>query len=121
MITRGMAVRNLVQSHPEIRPGGLRDILQAIDREVGLPNGASRVRLKFLPAATRWDRLSRTVHLYQISSGEAFPDGTFDAIKNFAEWLHDGTGCFTAMWVADGDGCSPMKVWDVRDELIWVR
>jgi len=121
MITREMAVKNLVQSHPEIRRGGLRDVLQAIDREVGLPNGRSRARLDFLPAATRWDRRSRTVHLYEISSSEAFPDGTFEAIKEFAEWLHDGTGCFTAMWVADGDGCNPLKVWDVRDELIWVR
>ena len=71
--------------------------------------------------ATRWDGSARTVHLYEISSSEAFPDGTFEAIRDFAERLHDGCGCFTAMWVADGDGHDPMKVWDVRDELIWVR
>ena len=40
---------------------------------------------------------------------------------DFAERLHDCAGCFTAIWIADGNGCDPIKVWDVRDELIWVR
>lgn len=115
------AVGNLRRSHPEIRPGGLREILETIDGEVGLPVPAAKFRFDFVPTAARWDRRSRTLHLYEISSSEAFPDGTFEAIRDFAERLHDCAGCFTAIWIADGDGCDPVKVWDVRDELIWVR
>jgi hypothetical protein len=115
------ALGNLLHAHPEIRRGGLRDLLETIDHEVGLPVRASTFRCDFSPAAVRWDRGSRTLHLYEISSSEAFPDGTFDAIRDFAERLHDGSGCFTAIWITDGDGHDPMKVWDVRDELIWVR
>jgi len=122
MITRTHdALANLLQAHDGIRRGGLRAVLEMIDREVGLPVRASRFRCDFLPTATRWDRATRTVHLYEISSSEAFPDGTFEAIRDFAERLHDGTGCFTAIWIADGNGRSPLKVWDVRDELIRVR
>ena len=116
-----IAVGNLLRSHPEIRRGGLREILEIIDGEIGLPVPPAKFRFDFIPAAVRWDRNSRTLHLYEISSSEAFPDGTFDAIRDFAERLHDGAGCFTAIWIADGDGCDPVKVWDVRDELIWVR
>lgn len=115
------ALENLLQVHPEIRSGGLRDLLEMIDGEVGLPVRAADFRCAFRPAAARWDRASRTLHLYEISSGEAFPDGTFEAIRDFAERLHDGAGCFTAIWITDGDGHDPMKVWDVRDELMWVR
>jgi hypothetical protein len=115
------AIANLRRSHPEIRPGGLREILETIDGEIGLPVRPSQFRFDFVPTATRWDSPARTVHLYEISSSEALPDGTFDAIRDFAERLHDGAGCFTAMWITDGNGCDPMKVWDVRDELIWVR
>ena len=115
------ALDNLLQLHDGIRPGGLREILNMIEYEVGLPVRPSIFRCDFEPAATRWDASARTVHLYEISSSEAFPDGTFDAIRDFAERLHDGAGCFTAMWVADGNGHDPLKVWDVRDELIWVR
>jgi hypothetical protein len=115
------ALENLLQSNDGIRAGGLREVLQNIDEEIGLPVQPSIFRCDFEPTATRWDRNSRTLHLYEISSSEAFPDGTFDAIRDFAERLHDGAGCFTAIWIADGDGCDPVKVWDVRDELIWVR
>lgn len=115
------ALDNLLQVHPEIRTGGLRDLLERIDGEADLSVLAAEFGRKFHPTAARWDRDSRTLHLYEISSSEAFPDGTFDAIREFAERLHDGAGCFTAIWIADGDGHDPMKVWDVRDELIWVR
>jgi hypothetical protein len=121
MTTRRTALENLLQTNRDIRSRGLRDILQIIDDEVGLPVSPSMFRCDFEPAATRWDGPARTVHLYEISSSEAFPDGTFDAIRDFAERLHDGADCFTAMWIADGNGHDPMKVWDVRDELIWVR
>lgn len=115
------ALENLLQIHPGIRAGGLREVLQTIDEHIGLPVEASKFRFDFVPTATRWDGPARTVHLYEISSSEAFPDGTFDAIRDFAERLHDLAGCFTAIWIADGNGQEPMKVWDVRDELIWVR
>jgi hypothetical protein len=115
------AVSNLLRTHPGIRRGGLRDALTTIDGEVGLPVPVAKFRCDFVPTAVRWDRNSRTLHLYEISSSEAFPDGTFEAIKDFAERLHDCTGCCTAIWIADGNGCDPVKVWDVRDELIWVR
>jgi hypothetical protein len=121
MNNRTSAVANLLQCHNCIGRGGLSSILEIIEREFGLPVPAHRFRFAFVPTATRWDRPARTVHLYEISSGAAFPDGTFEAIRDFAERLHDGCGCFTAMWVADGDGHDPLKVWDVRDELIWVR
>jgi hypothetical protein len=121
MNTHHPAIGNLLRSHAGIRRGGLREILETIDGEIGLPVPAPQFRFDFVPTAARWDGSSRTIHLYEISSGQAFPDGTFDAIRDFAERLHDGTGCFTAMWIADGDGNDPMKVWDVRDELIWVR
>ena len=115
------AVGNLLRAHPGIRRGGLRDMLETIDGEIGLPVPVAKLRCDFVPTAVRWDHDSRTLHLYEISSDEAFPDGTFDAIRDFAERLHDGAGCFTAIWIADSDGNDPMKVWDVRDELIWVR
>jgi hypothetical protein len=115
------ALANLLQCHDGIGRGGLSSILEIIDGEIGLPVPARKFRCEFVPTATRWDGPARTVHLYEISSSEAFPDGTFEAIRDFAERLHDGCGCFTAMWVADGDGHDPMKVWDVRDELIWVK
>ena len=115
------ALDNLMQMHDGIRAGGLREVLETIDEEIGLPVRPSIFRCEFEPAATRWDGAARTVHLYEISSSEAFPDGTFDAIRDFAERLHDVAGCFTAMWIADGNGRDPLKVWDVRDELIWVR
>lgn len=121
MSTSYTALHNLLNSHDGIRAGGLRDILQIIHDEIGWSMHPSNFRVDFEPRATRWDRPARTVHLYEISSSEAFPDGTFDAVRDFAERLHDGAGCFTAMWIADGDGNDPMKVWDVRDELIWVR
>ena len=95
------AVGNLIRAHPAIRPGGVRDILETIDREIGLPVPPAKFRFDFVPTAARWDRAARTLHLYEISSGEAFPDGTFDAIRDFAERLHDGTGCFTAIWIAE--------------------
>ena len=115
------ALQKLLQTNDGIRAGGLREILETIDSEVGLPVSPWQFRFDFVPTATRWDGPARTVHLYEISSSQAFPDGTFDAIRDFAERLHDGAGCFTAMWIADGNGCDPLKVWDVRDELIWVR
>lgn len=115
------ALDNLMQIHDGIRAGGLREVLETIDDEIGLPIRPSIFRCDFEPSATRWDGAARTVHLYEISSSEAFPDGTFDAIRDFAERLHDAAGCFTAMWIADGNGRDPLKVWDVRDELIWVR
>jgi hypothetical protein len=121
MSASSTALENLLQTNHGIRSGGLREVLQTIDEEIGLPVRPSIFRCEFEPTATRWDGPARTVHLYEISSSEAFPDGTFDAIRDFAERLHDGAGCFTAMWIADGNGCDPMKVWDVRDELIWVR
>lgn len=121
MQTKSNAVENLLQIHPGIRPGGLREVLQTIDDMIGLPVPPTKFRFEFVPTATRWDGPARTVHLYEISSAEAFPDGTFDAIRDFAERLHDLAGCFTAIWIADGNGHDPMKVWDVRDELIWVR
>jgi len=121
MKTDPAAVENLLRAHRDIRRGGWHDTLEMIARDVGGAVPASPFRCEFRPTATRWDPASRTVHLYEISSSEPFPDGTFEAIKQFAEWLHDRTGCFTALWVANGDGCHPMKVWDVRDELIWVR
>jgi len=121
MNPRPSALENLLQSDDGIRPGGLRQILETINDEIGLPVRPSIFRYDFIPTATRWDGPARTVHLYEISSIEAFPDGTFDAIRSFAERLHDGAGCFTAMWIADGNGQDPLKVWDVRDELIWVR
>lgn len=121
MSPRDNALENLLQSHDGIRAGGLREILETIDGQFGLPVRPSIFRIDFEPTATRWDGRTRTVHLYEISSSEAFPDGTFDAIRDFAERLHDGAGCFTAMWIADGNGHEPLKVWDVRDELIWVR
>ena len=121
MNTRETALRNLLQANDGIRAGGLRRILRTIDEEIGLPVPPTVFRCEFVPTATRWDGAARTVHLYEISSSEAFPDGTFDAIRDFAERLHDAAGCFTAMWIADGDGRDPLKVWDVRDELIWVR
>lgn len=115
------ALENLLRTHDGIRNGGLREVLQLIDEEIGLPVRPWQFGYDFRPTATRWDRPARTVHLYEISSSEALPDGTFDAIRDFAERLHDGAGCFTAMWIADGNGSDPMKVWDVRDELIRVR
>jgi hypothetical protein len=121
MSTLHTALQNLLRTHDGIRAGGLRQILDTINEEIGLPVRPSAFRIEFAPTATRWDGPARTVHLYEISSSEAFPDGTFDAIRDFAERLHDGAGCFTAMWVADGNGYDPLKVWDVRDELIWVR
>jgi len=120
MIARQTALENLLQCADGIRPGGLRDILETIDGEIGLPVRASAFRFEFIPTATRWDGPSRTVHLYEISSSVAFPDGTFDAMRDFAERLHDGAGCFTALWITDGNGEDPVKVWDVRDELICV-
>ncbi len=121
MSASSTALENLLQTNNGIRPGGLRDVLRTIDEEIGLPVRPSQFRFDFVPTATRWDYPARTVHLYEISSSEAFPDGTFDAIRDFAERLHDGADCFTAMWIADGNGYDPIKVWDVRDELIWVR
>ena len=121
MSTNYNAVQNLLHTHDGIRAGGLREILQIIHDETGWSMHPSHFRVDFEPRATRWDGPARTVHLYEISSSEAFPDGTFDAVRDFAERLHDGAGCFTAMWITDGNGYEPMKVWDVRDELIWVR
>jgi hypothetical protein len=118
MKDRTLALENLLQMHPEIRSGGLPQWLETIDGEIGLPVRAAKFRCEFTPTASRWDRGSRTLHLYEISSEEAFPDGTFEAIRDFAERLLDGAGCFTAIWITDGDGHDPMKVWDVRDELI---
>jgi len=121
MNTSHSALQNLLRTHDGIRPGGLREILGTIHEEIGLPVRPSVFRCEFRPTATRWDGPSRTVHLYEISSSEAFPDGTFEAIRDFAERLHEAAGCFTAMWIADGNGHDPLKVWDVRDELVWVR
>lgn len=120
MNLRKAALENLLDSHPDILEGGLRRALRLIDGEVGLPEHPSRFRADFLPTATRWDGGNRTLHIYEISSSVALPDGTFDAIRDFAERLFDGTGCRTAIWIADGNGLNPVKVWDVRDELIMV-
>ena len=118
MSARHTALENLLCLHPGIRSGGLRRVLQTIEEEVGLPVRAEEFTVDFFSTATRWDGHARTVHLYEISSSEALPDGTFDAIRDFAERLHDGAGCFTALWIADGNGHDPLKVWDVREELV---
>jgi hypothetical protein len=118
---RETALRNLLRSQPGLRRGGLQDIVRVIDRDGGPPGYRPPCLSDFVPSAMRWDGNARTVHLYEISSSEAFPDGTFDAIKEFAEWLHDSMGCFTVIWIADGNGHDPMKVWDVRDELMWAK
>jgi len=120
MSIKSEAMENLLDSHPEIVEGGLRRALRIIDEEIGLPESPSRFRADFLPTATRWDAPNRTLHIYEISSAIALPDGTFDAIRDFAERLLDGAGCRTAIWITDGDGNNPAKVWDVRDELILV-
>lgn len=114
------ALENLLDSDPDICEGGLRRALRLIDGEVGLPEDPLRFRADFLPTATRWDGPNRTLHIYEISSGVALPDGTFDAIRDFAERLLDGADCRTAIWITDGNGHNPVKVWDVRDELIVV-
>jgi hypothetical protein len=118
MSARHITLENLLRLHPGIRSGGLRRVLQKIEEEIGLPVRADEFTVDFLATATRWDGSARTVHLYEISSSEALPDGTFDAIRDFAERLHDGAGCFTALWIADGNGHDPLKVWDVREELV---
>ena len=118
MNTKRVAMENLLAGHPDIVEGGLRRALRLIDEEIGLPEGPVRFRADFLPTATRWDGPNRTLHIYEISSAVALPDGTFDAIRDFAERLLDGAGCRTAIWITDGDGNNPAKVWDVRDELI---
>lgn len=115
------ALENLLDSNSDIREGGLRFALRRIDEEVGLPEHPDRFRADFLPTATRWDGRNRTLHIYEISSGMAMPDGTFDAICDFAERLLDGAGCRTAIWITDGNGLNPVKVWDVRDELILMQ
>ena len=120
MKTQRAALENLLDSHQGICQGGLRRALRLIDREVGLGDDPVRFRADFLPTATRWDGVNRTLHIYEISSAVALPDGTFDAIRDFAERLLDGAGCRTAIWITDGDGLNPVKVWDVRDELIAV-
>lgn len=120
MNLRYTALQNLLDSDPEICEGGLRHALRLINEEVGLPEHPDRFRADFLPTATRWDGPNRTLHLYEISSGLAMPDGTFDAICDFAQRLLDGAACRTAIWITDGNGLNPVKVWDVRDELIMV-
>lgn len=114
------ALENLLDSHPDIRKGGLLHALRSIDDEVGLDGVRSRFRADFFPTATRWDGRNRTLHIYEISSGVALPDGTFDAIRDFAERLLEVADCRTAIWITDGDGLNPVKVWDVRDELVMV-
>ena len=121
MNLRHAALENLLDSDPDICEGGLRRALRLIDEEIGLPEHPDKFRADFLPTATRWDGNNRTLHLYEISSGLAMPDGTFDAICDFAERLLDGTGCRTAIWITDGNGHNPVKVWDVRDELVFVH
>ena len=121
MNLRQTALENLLDSHPDIVEGGLRRALGLIDEEVGLPEHPQRFRADFLPTATRWDGANRTLHIYEISSALAMPDGTFDAICNFAERLLDDAGCRTAIWITDGNGHNPVKVWDVRDELVLVQ
>ncbi len=120
MSIKSEAMENLVDSHPDIMDGGLRRALRLIDEEVGLETDPLRFRADFLPAATRWEGRNRTLHFYEITSAVALPDGTFDAIRDFAERLLDAAGCHTAIWITDGDGCNPTKVWDVRDELMLV-
>jgi hypothetical protein len=118
MSIKSKAMENLLDSHPDIVECGLRRALRLIDEDVGLGADPSRFRADFLPTATRWDLPNRTLHIYEISSAIALPDGTFDAIRDFAERLLDAAGCHTAIWITDGDGNHPAKVWDVRDELI---
>lgn len=120
MNLRQTALENLLDSDPAICEGGLRRALHRIHEEVGLPVSPDRFRADFVPTATRWDGANRTLHLCEISSGLAMPDGTFDAICDFAERLLDGACCRTAIWITDGNGHNPVKVWDVRDELILV-
>ena len=120
MSIKSEAMENLLDSHPDIMDGGLRRALRLIDKEVGLGADPLRFRADFLPTATRWDGRNRTLHIYEISSAIALPDGTFDAIRDFAERLLDAAGCRTVIWITDGDGGNPAKVWDVRDELIVV-
>lgn len=115
------ALANLLASDNDITEGGLRHALRLINHQTGFPEDPWRFRADFLPTATRWDGASRTLHIYEISSGVALPDGTFDAIRDFAERLLDGADCRTAIWIADGNGLNPIKVWDVRDELIFVQ
>jgi hypothetical protein len=115
------ALENLLDSHPDICRGGLRHALRIIDDEIGLNGDPLRFRADFLPTATRWDRQNRALHIYEISSGAAVSDGMFDAICDFAERLLDSAGCRTSIWITDGNGLNPVKVWDVRDELIGVR
>ena len=115
------ALTNLLKTRPDIRPGGLRDILHLIDRQIGLPIDPSIFPCSFAPKATRWDRGSRTVHLYEIPSPRTLPEDNFQAIRDFARLLHGGCGCHTSLWITDGDGLDPVKVWDMRDELIWVQ
>jgi len=121
MKTQQAALENLLDSHPDICRGGLRRALRIINDETGLNGDPVRFRADFLPTATRWDRHNHTLHIYEISSAAAVSDGTFDAIRDFAERLLDDAGCRTSIWITDGDGLNPVKVWDVRDELIRVR
>jgi hypothetical protein len=120
MTKRQHALTNLLKTQPEVRTGSLREILHVIDRQIGLPIPPAKFPCHFEPKAARWDRSSRTVHLYEFSSAEPFPDGTFEAIQDFAQHLHNGCGCTTSLWITDSDGLNPVKVWDVRDELIWI-
>jgi hypothetical protein len=121
MTKRQLALTNLLKTQPEVLTGSLREILHIVDRQIGLPVPPAEFPCNFEPKAVRWDRSSRTVHLYEFSSAEPFPDGTFDAIQEFAQNLHDGCRCYTSLWITDGDGLDPVKVWDVRDDLIWVN
>ena len=120
MNLRQTALENLLDSHPDIMEGGLHRALRLIREEVGGSVDLRLIRADFLPTATRWDGANRTLHIYEISSGVAMPDGTFDAIREFAEHLLDGADCRTAIWITDGNGLNPVKVWDVRDELVAV-
>jgi len=121
MKSRRAALDNLLDSHPDLVAGGMREALRIIAREGWLPAGAWRGTLGWRPAATRWDAANRTLTLYEISSGRPFPDGTFAAIRKMAQRLLEEADCRTAIWIAESDGAHPVKVWDVRDELIYIR
>lgn len=118
MSGRHAALRRLQKKNPDLRPGGLRAALRAINERFGLDFDAETYRAGFVPFATWWDPKHRTLHIYELEGRDVILPRRLRCIQTFGHDLHAASGCYTKLWICDTQGHSPLPVWDVRDELM---
>jgi hypothetical protein len=119
MSLESFAFEKLKSRHRNLVKNGLKRVLRIIDETMEPAESVSDYASGFVPDATVWDEANRTISLFEIEDSSKINAVKLRAIKRFAHDLYDLTECYTQLWVVDRWGMTEMKVWQMKDEIMW--